>query len=417
MAMDLYSETIDRFMDIVNCTSTNPVRVLVLLKQCRLAFTALSRLSCLPALENHEDCIDLLKQFLENTVNFLLQKQQQLTACSSGIRPSTEPAYEDPQGRQNDISATVVQVGHMTFDDLAGLQSAKQSLREAVVLPVLYPHLFTGLLQPWRCILLYGPAGTGKTSLAFSVASEIKSTFYSVTSSDLLSSWLGESEKSIRRLFQHSRSQNNVSVVFFDEVDGLCRRRTSGEEDVTRRIKTELLRQMQDVPSPGSTNNVCIIGATNCPWDLDPAFLRRFQRRIFVPLPDRDTRSILIKRSVDQCHVVTSTQDIDNLATITEGLSGSDLTHSMREALLQPLRRLQKATAWHVRLDGCMTPCEPGTQNCVYNTMCKIPPELLVPPPVTLQDFVTALTAARRTVTAEELAQFEQFSATYGTSC
>uniref|UniRef100_A0A8C4N4H5 AAA+ ATPase domain-containing protein n=1 Tax=Eptatretus burgeri TaxID=7764 RepID=A0A8C4N4H5_EPTBU len=267
-----------------------------------------------------------------------------LLACMDTLLPTF---FADPQRRQNDISAAVVEVGSMTFDDLAGLQSVKQSLREAVVLPVLYPQLFTGLLQPWRCILLYGPPGTGKTTLAFSVASEIKSTFYSVTSSDLLSSCTWNiSNGSCGKT--HDRFC--IQVVFFDEVDGLCRRRSSGEEDVTRRIKTELLRQMQEVPSPGYKNNVCIIGATNCPWDLDPAFLRRFQRRIFVPLPDRDTRSMLIRRSIDQCHVNASIEDIDNLAAITEGLSGSDLTHALREALLQPLRRLQKATAWHMRV-------------------------------------------------------------------
>ncbi|XP_065625475.1 protein SUPPRESSOR OF K(+) TRANSPORT GROWTH DEFECT 1-like isoform X1 [Quercus suber] len=132
----------------------------------------------------------------------------------------------------------------------AGLESAKQALQEAVILPVKFPQFFTGKRKPWRAFLLYGPPGTGKSYLAKAVATEADSTFFSVLSSDLVSKWMGESEKLVSNLFQMARD-NVPSIIFIDEIDSLCGQRGEGNEsEASRRIKTELLVQMQvkDVP-------------------------------------------------------------------------------------------------------------------------------------------------------------------------
>ena len=149
-----------------------------------------------------------------------------------------------------------------------------------------FPQLFTGERKPWRGILLYGPPGTGKSYLAKACATEaaVGSTFFSVSSADLVSKWLGESERLIKNLFEMAR-ESKPAVIFIDEVDSLCGTRNEGENDSTRRIKTEFFVQMQG--GPGIDNDgVLVLGATNVPWDLDPAVRRRFEKRIYIPLPE-----------------------------------------------------------------------------------------------------------------------------------
>lgn len=134
-------------------------------------------------------------------------------------------------------SAILSETPNVSWDDVAGLQTAKDALKEAVILPIRHPHLFTGKRTPWRGILLYGPPGTGKSYLAKAVATEAKSTFFSVSSSDLVSKWMGESERLVKQLFQMAREQK-PSIIFIDEVDSLCGTRGEGESEASRRIKT-----------------------------------------------------------------------------------------------------------------------------------------------------------------------------------
>ena len=123
---------------------------------------------------------------------------------------------------------------------MAGLESAKEALKEAIILPIKFPQLFTGARKPWKGILLYGPPGTGKSFLAKACATECESTFFSVSSSDLVSKWQGESERLVKNLFEMAR-EKKPSLIFIDEVDSLCGKRTEGENESSRRIKTEFL--------------------------------------------------------------------------------------------------------------------------------------------------------------------------------
>ena len=141
--------------------------------------------------------------------------------------------------------AIVMEKPNVKWSDVAGLEAAKEALKEAVILPIKFPHLFTGNRKPWRGILLFGPPGTGKSYLAKAVATEANnSTFFSVSSSDLVSKWLGESEKLVKNLFQLAR-EHKPSIIFIDEVDSLCSSRSDNESESARRIKTEFLVQMQ----------------------------------------------------------------------------------------------------------------------------------------------------------------------------
>jgi vacuolar protein-sorting-associated protein 4 len=200
--------------------------------------------------------------------------------------------------REGLASAISTESPNVKWDDVAGLYGAKESLKEAVILPIRFPQLFQGKRKPWRGILLYGPPGTGKSYLAKACATEAESTFFSVTSSDLVSKWLGESEKLVATLFAMAREQN-PSIVFLDEVDSLCSARGDGESESARRIKTQFLTEMDGVGS--DMTGILVLGATNLPWGLDKAMLRRFERRVYIPLPaEQDVRAEMVRINVGE---------------------------------------------------------------------------------------------------------------------
>eukprot|EP00731_Ephydatia_muelleri_P017833 Em0010g931a len=302
----------------------------------------------------------------------MLEQYQDKT---TGVHYSAGGEDDQAQRRHRAIEATILESRGMSFKEVAGLAHAKQALKEAIVLPVRYPHLFSGARQPWKRILLYGPPGTGKTRLAQAVSGEIDSTFYSVSSADLISSWVGESEKLIRDLFQNARQKAGRSVIFIDEIDSICRHRCSKEEEHTRRIKTELLRQMEGVDHTTDTRELFLLCATNCPWDLDTAFLRRFQRRIFVALPDSDARKQILHFHIDQTGVALSVEEMDKLVACTEGYSGSDMTNCIADALLEPVRELEYATHWRPVEQDQYCPCESTHTEALCWTLSDIPPQ------------------------------------------
>ncbi|KAJ3508274.1 hypothetical protein NMY22_g16666 [Coprinellus aureogranulatus] len=215
------------------------------------------------------------------------------TAGSAGPSGKKKDGDDDEQDAETKklraglSGAILTEKPNVKWDDVAGLEAAKNSLKEAVILPIKFPHLFTGKRTPWKGILLYGPPGTGKSYLAKAVATEAKSTFFSVSSSDLVSKWQGDSERLVKQLFELAREQK-PSIIFIDEIDSLTGSRNESESEGSRRIKTEFLVQMNGVGHDDS--GVLVLGATNIPWQLDNAIKRRFEKRIYIPLPDKIAR-------------------------------------------------------------------------------------------------------------------------------
>lgn len=196
--------------------------------------------------------------------------------------------------------------------------------------------MFDETRKPWRGILLFGPPGTGKSYLAKACATECEGTFFSVSSSDLVSKWMGESEKLIKQLFKMAR-EKKPSIIFIDEVDSLCGSRSEGENDSSRRIKTEFLVQMQGT----GTNNdgVLVLGATNVPWELDNAIRRRFQKRIYISLPEATARAGMFKIHSGKTKNSLTEADFATLGEESHGYSGSDLANVVNEALMLPVRK------------------------------------------------------------------------------
>jgi SpoVK/Ycf46/Vps4 family AAA+-type ATPase len=221
----------------------------------------------------------------------------------------------------------------VSWEEVVGLETAKKAVKEAIVYPVQRPDLFP-LGWP-RGILLFGPPGCGKTLLAAAVATEIDANFYSIDAASIMSKWLGEAEQNVAKLFGSARKSANEgkpAIVFVDELDSLMGNH-SNEVGGEIRVKNQFLKEMDGIVDKGKALHVYVIGATNKPWDLDWAFIRRFQKRILVPLADQSTRLNMLKHYAADLQIAANV-DLDELARLAEGFSGSDIRDVCQSAQL-----------------------------------------------------------------------------------
>lgn len=354
--------------------------------------------------------------------------------------PKKEEKELDPETKKLRAAlagAVVAEKPNVHWDDVAGLEGAKESLKETVLMPVLFPQLFVGERKPFKGILLFGPPGTGKSFLAKAVATEANSTFFSVSSADLISKWQGESERLVRSLFEMAReSEGSRAIIFIDEVDSLCGSRSEGESDSLRRVKTEFLVQMDGVGKSGAEGSVLVLGASNVPWDLDAAIRRRFEKRVYISLPEAPARTYMFQMNTgDTPHNLTEA-DFDTLGKLAHGASGSDIEVIVKEALMEPLRRCQQARQFVIDEHDKYIPCEKYPSCCYcppklstdppnsnYDcdqcgakrmTLWDVPPPQLDAPPVRYTDFQKVMRHAFSTVSEQELNRYKEWTAMFG---
>ncbi|XP_017119853.1 katanin p60 ATPase-containing subunit A-like 1 [Drosophila elegans] len=327
-------------------------------------------------------------------------------AAGEGENGDQQAAQEEERKFQpnNHIEAELVDIlerdilqkdPKVRWNDIADLHDAKRLLEEAVVLPMLMPDYFKGIRRPWKGVLMVGPPGTGKTMLAKAVATECGTTFFNVSSATLTSKYRGESEKMVRLLFEMARFYA-PSTIFIDEIDSLCSRRGSeSEHEASRRVKSELLVQMDGVGGgEEQAKVVMVLAATNFPWDIDEALRRRLEKRIYIPLPSDEGREALLKINLREVKVDDSV-DLTYVANELKGYSGADITNVCREASMMSMRR---------KIAG-LTP-EQIRQLATEE----------VDLPVSNKDFNEAMSRCNKSVSRADLDKYEKWMKEFGSS-
>lgn len=314
-----------------------------------------------------------------------------------GGKPSTNDTEEPVDERLKGIEPKMIELvmneimdhgPQLGWDDVAGLEFAKKTIKEIVVWPMLRPDIFTGLRGPPRGLLLFGPPGTGKTLIGKCIASQSKSTFFSISASSLTSKWVGEGEKMVRALFAVSRV-HQPAVVFIDEIDSLLSQRSDGEHEASRRIKTEFLVQL-DGAATLSEDRILVIGATNRPQEIDEAARRRFVKRLYIPLPEGPARRQIVINLLLQQRYELSDQELEFICQKTEGYSGADMANLCREAALGPIRSMDFGEIESISADQVR--------------------------PITYQDFVDALPQVRASVSNKDLDLYIEWNNSYGSA-
>eukprot|EP00794_Sanderia_malayensis_P020211 gene20211-22187_t len=335
---------------------------------------------------------------LKNLTPRYLQKPSPVR--SPARTPVKTPAHDDSKIRKvsglknvdkkmaHTILNEVVESGPgVSFSDIGGIENAKRILREIVILPSMRPELFTGLRAPARGVLLFGPPGNGKTLLAKAIATEANSVFFNISASSLTSKWMGESEKMVKAMFAVAR-ELKPSIIFMDEVDSLLKERSESEHESSRRLKTEFLLCFDGVVSD-SSERLLIMAATNRPWELDDAALRRFVKRVYIPLPDLSTRKEILSKLLLKDKSPLSPVDLDEVARRTDGYSGSDMAALAREAALMPLREYDSELLKSIPADKLRN--------------------------LRVEDFIKSMDVIRPSVSKASLNQFEEWNKAYGT--
>lgn len=292
------------------------------------------------AVANYKEAIQLLLKLIRFTEDPVMKRvyeekaKQYKERLEALLEKSLESAYTSAKNSKEHETYHVIDPPPVKWDDVIGLEEAKKALRESIIYPSLRPEFFP-LGWP-RGILFFGPPGCGKTMLAAAAANEIDAVFLQVDASMIMSKWLGESEKNIAALFEEARRyerEGKPVIILIDEVDSLTAFREN-EVGGEARARNQLLKEMDGLQDKGRTPRIYVIAATNKPWLLDEPFIRRFQKRIYIPLPDREARLRMLKHYTRRLDLDSSV-DFNELARSTEGYSGADVSQICMEVQLK----------------------------------------------------------------------------------
>jgi vacuolar protein-sorting-associated protein 4 len=344
----------------------------------------------LQKLINFTDDSNMKELYYRKAMEYIFRVKEIRGIIEPSESKSSSSARSAPREQDDEISDAISSVivrekPNVKWDDVAGMEGAKRTLREAIILPMSRPDLFKGARRPWRGILMFGPPGCGKTYLCKAVASEVESTFFSVSAANLISKWLGESEKLVQELYERA-TEEAPSIIFFDEIDALGGARGgASENEAMRRVKTQLLQAVEGFDSGDEL--LVTIGATNTPWDIDAAMRRRFERRVYITLPTTAAREKMFE-------IHTRGVELDNdvsfmeMSKYTAGYTAADIALLCREALMIPIRELDAEGALKNR------DIKPRNPN--------------------INDFLSSMEHIKPSVSPKELSRFEEWKDQFG---
>jgi transitional endoplasmic reticulum ATPase len=260
-------------------------------------------------------------------------------AKTENRRQSTGPARESTSDSESTTTADqwlVKERPALRFDDVAGLEGVKQDIRLKMIYPFEHADLAAKFgIRPGGGVLLYGPPGTGKTMLAKATAGEIDAAFFRISPADILSKWVGEAEQNIKKLFDAAASEKR-SIIFIDEIEALVPARRDEGSSVMQRVVPQILQGMEGFDKK-SGQPILFMGATNVPWQLDPAVLRpgRFDEKVYIPLPDSEARKKMLEIYLSHRPLATDVV-LDKLAAMLDGYSGADIKYLCDRAATVP---------------------------------------------------------------------------------
>lgn len=333
---------------------------------------------------------------------------------STGSGGGGGPVNDEKDRMMQELVLTRIEPSQCTISwaDIVGSEGIKRMLDEIIRLPRELPHLYTGNRKMARSVLLYGPPGTGKTLMGKAMAREAGVDFFSVSSAELISKYVGESEKYIKCLFEMVKACKPC-ILFLDEVDALCSKREEGNHSA--KTVQQFLTQLDGITNGGSMDGVFILACTNLPWALDEAMRRRLEHRIYLGLPSLVEREALLRHYVSKNeHAVTETE-FRELAGWCEHFSSADIQQLCASAAMIPLKEIPTATHFELMGDGKLMVREKAHSMALPMLYHQVVDKtLIIAQPVTYVHLLEALEYTKSTVDVHKLEEYEVWTRQYG---
>jgi vacuolar protein-sorting-associated protein 4 len=381
--------------------------------------------SCAACILEHLKDPTVVARMTADEIKHLRTRCEEYINCAHNLRASSQGGgggtpqgvAGTPQGGGGGTPPKTPQ-RRVEWDDVVGLEEAKEAMIDALIMPIEFPHLFEnedgsaggGGIGRTTGVLLYGPPGTGKTYLALATATRSGYAFIEVRSSGIFQKGFGDAERAIRDKFAEARA-NAPCILFIDEVDSFCSKRREDEHEATRRIKDEMLQELN-----GVSHGVVVIGATNHPWELDDAFHRRFPSKIYIPLPEFQDRVKLFQLCISKGASRITHEDLRVFAERTAGYSNDEIKTVCNTACNALLRKVREATHFivhgGVQGDGPIIPCSPSTEGAVEmdaKDMTEDMRKRTRVPPLEAYDILRAIASFVRSSKEEMMKKLEEY--------